>query len=251
MRFLRPVLIVSLVLWGVSGLQAQTAHRIASECCGCQQCQPCQESGQCGQCGQCDALLPCLTRGIRSALSGIIPGQPGCDARHKIYKAALQRSTFDKKCLLPIAYYSHILPCWSHNRCCCGPVSTNCPTCGPGATMGEEMIEMQPYPDDMPVGPTPAVEPETTPAPETPVAPKAAQFRSRRQATSRTRPVSTKHVEPRSRLDRVVTGSNTSTTLKSLAPLVPVTKPVSTQPMVRQVSAEVLPTRPQPVNPLR
>ena len=115
-----------------------------------------------------------LTTTLHRALGGILPGGPGCDGRHKIYKAALLRNRFDKKYLLPVPYYSHILPIYKHNRCCCGSTPmANCPTCGPHATiMGEEVIEMhtapQPMPAElMPAEPTPAVKPQARIVPYT------------------------------------------------------------------------------------
>ena len=248
MRLVRTALIVSVMLLGTTSLRAQTAHSVAGSSCGCQQCQACQGCGG-GAC--CNALLPSVTQSLQSALGGIIPGHTGCDARHQIYKAALQRSTFDKKCLLPVAYYSHILPLWSHRRCCCGPVNTKCPTCGPNGMMGEEMIEMQEYPEGVPMEPTPAVEQETPPVPETTMEPTEARVRQGQgRSTPRTRPASAQRVVSKSAPDRVARQNDspsTSATLRWFAPLAP-----ATGSAVRQVSAEEAPARPTgPSNPLR
>ncbi len=237
----------SVILLGTTSLRAQTAHSAAGSYCGCQQCQSCQECDN-GAC--CQALLPSLAQGLHSALGGIIPGHTGCDARHKIYKAALQRSTFDKKCLLPVAYYSHILPLWSHRRCCSGPVHSNCPTCGPDGMMGEEVIDMQEYPEGMPMEPTPAVEPESPPVPETTIVPKEARrLPPNGRSASRPRPTSGKHEASKRAADQVAQqdeATSRSAGLRWLAPLAP-----QQQRAVRQVSAVAAPARPEPVNPLR
>ena len=249
MRLVRTALIVSVMLLGTTSLRAQTAHSAAGSRCGCQECQACQGYGG-GAC--CNSLLPSVTQSLRSALAGIIPGHTGCDARHQIYKAALQRSTFDKKCLLPVAYYSHILPLWSHHRCCCGPVNSKCPTCGPNGMMGEEMIEMQGYPEGVPMEPTPAVEQEMPSVPESTMEPTQARARQGAgRSTPRTRPASAHGVVSKRAPDRVARqdeSTSASATLRSLAPLAPTTGSV-----VRQVSAEEAPARPTvpSLNPLR
>ena len=125
MRLARIALILSVILLGTPALRAQRAH---SECCdGCSS-QSCQQGCGCQACGDSCGLMSSLTAKLSHALGGILPGGAGCDGRHKIYKAALQRNSFDKKFQLPVAYYAHLLPIYKHNRCCCGSTPmANCP----------------------------------------------------------------------------------------------------------------------------
>lgn len=115
MRFGRIAVIAGVILLSGSSLQAQLAHSQVPQPCCCPEC-----AASCG-------FFSDVSSSLANALSCLNPCHIGSDARHKIYKSALVRNTFDKKCLLPIAYYSHILPMYRHNRCCCGPLTT--PAC--------------------------------------------------------------------------------------------------------------------------
>lgn len=115
MRFGRIAVIAGVIFLSGSSLQAQLAHSQVPQPCCCPEC-----AGSCGFLGD-------VSNSLASALSFLNPCHIGGDARHKIYKSALVRNTFDKKCLLPIPYYAHVLPMYRHNRCCCGPLTT--PAC--------------------------------------------------------------------------------------------------------------------------
>jgi hypothetical protein len=141
-------LIVSAILVSTPVLRAQIAHTDVSDC-GCHSCQPtCHQGCECESCCSGCGLIG----GLTARLGGLLIGG---DGRHHIYKAALCRNSFDKKFLMPIAYYSHILPIYRKNRCCSGPVTHagHCPTCGPHEVMEGEVIEMQQAPVP---APTPA-----------------------------------------------------------------------------------------------
>ncbi len=158
MRLTRITLSVTVILFATATLRAQMAHSEVVPACECQACQACPG---CNECGSCGALLP----GITHALGSILPFGPGSDARHKCYKAALRRSTFDKKVLLPIPYYPHIVPLWSHKRCCVS-ARMGCPTCGPQGAMVEEYMDMSEVPEGMPMEPTPAAQPDLPVVPD-------------------------------------------------------------------------------------
>jgi hypothetical protein len=113
--------------------------------------------------------LPCLTDGIHRVLGGLFCC-PGLNARHDIYRAALNRNDFGK--------CSKYVPVYSCRTCCCGGANPACPHCGPGVDVsGEEVMDMQEVPDGMPGEPTPAVEPETPPTPAEAVPPQATRIR--------------------------------------------------------------------------
>ncbi len=246
MRLARTVLTVSIVLLGTDALRAQLAHSNVS--CGCQACSPCPSAPDCQGCGStggCNALIPALSQSLHGMLAGIVPGSVGCDARHKIYRSALQRSTFDKKCLLPVAYYSHILPLWSHHRCCCGPVTSGCPTCGPQGVMGEEVIEMQEYPAGVPMEPTPAMEPEVPPVPEA-----AAPAKQARLTTPQLR-VSTRSKGAASSKRVVVKGVNDRLAHQNAHADEASAEELPLPSIVRQVSGESRPLQRSTANPLR
>jgi hypothetical protein len=162
-------------------------------------------------------------------------GLLGGDGRHHVYKAALCRNSFDKKFHLPIAYYSHILPIYRKNRCCCGPVTpaAHCPTCGPHDVMEGEVIEM---PETPAAAPTPAVI-HSQPVLPGAVVPPRTQVRAVPAKRSTTRRVKTD--------DRIVQQSSTS----GHTPMVLRREPAPV--IVRQVSAaERRPVQEVP-NPLR
>lgn len=150
MRRARTALIMSVLLMGATGLRAQPAHSVACHESGCRpgiRCQSCSVGGG----------MTTFTATVNQALLGILPSTIGCDARHKIYKAALRRSTFDKKIVPFIPYYGHAFPCYDGNRQCCGPLvpAAECPT-GESYEMDGDVIEMQDIPLDGQM-PTPAI----------------------------------------------------------------------------------------------
>ena len=168
MRFGRIALIMGFMFIGTGLLQAQPAHSGPSAACGCPQC----AAGS--------GVFSDLGQSLAQACGCFLPGFVGCDARHKIYRAALIRNTFDKKCLLPIAYSGHLLPFYSKHRCCCGPVTAApCPDCQPQGPMGEEVIEMHEVPDAMPLQEAPEVQESVPTAPSAVAPPREAQRRAK------------------------------------------------------------------------
>jgi len=161
MRQTRIALILSAVtLAAAPTVHAQIAHTETAHHHGCPTC---QAASPCPTCSDGCGLIPSLGATFHYVLDGL---SIGCDGRHKVYKAALRRNVFDKKYLLPVPYYTHILPMYSPHRCCRGPVvpSAACPTCGPHEVMGEEVLEMREVPGPLPAAP--ALPAEPTPAAE-------------------------------------------------------------------------------------
>ena len=248
MRLARIALILSVILLGTPALQAQRAH---SECCdGCSS-QSCQQGCGCQACGDSCGLMSSLTAKLSHALGGILPGGAGCDGRHKIYKAALQRNSFDKKFQLPVAYYAHLLPIYKHNRCCCGSTPmANCPTCGPHAPMGEEVIEMHEVPQPVLGQPTPAVKTQDRIVPGAVVPPMEARGRAwRERSVSRTQNTTEKRAA-RDRVAQQRPSVSSSSTLRSFTPMV-LRADEPTDSHVRQVSAVQARIESDRVNPLR
>lgn len=254
MRLVRLAMIVCIVLMGTAALQAQIAHSPGCDPCGCQTCAgcdagcdtPCAAGCGCETCtGTCNGncgVLGCLSTKLHHAVGGLLGGGAGCDARHQIYRAALRRSTFDKKIHLPIAYYSHVLPIYRHDRCCCGGVtpSAGCPHCGPQPTVGEEVIEMHDVQPSVPVEPTPAAAP-------------AKEARGRQwleHSVSRTHSAAPQQTLKRPNQDRVAQKpASKGTTLRNFLGLGK--KPQQTDSQVRQVSAVQIRVTSESANPLR
>jgi hypothetical protein len=159
--------ILSVFFLGAGSVQAQVAHTGVAQPCGCPEC-----AGSGGLfSGVCDSL--------HQALCGLNPCHIGSDARHKIYKAALVRNTFDKKCLLPLPYYPHILPCYRRDRCCCGPLTTApCPECYPEQAWEGEATEIYEDPQAIPMELESQTDLGTPALPNATVTPKEAQMRA-------------------------------------------------------------------------
>ncbi|MHB8865734.1 MAG: hypothetical protein ACYC6N_25430 [Pirellulaceae bacterium] len=159
MRRIQFALVVTtLLLLATTVARGQHSMRRLSADCEC---------GLCAQCGTetCSPpLLTSITQGVHHVLGSVFCC-PGLNARHDIYRAALHRNDFGK-CNL------WFLPIYSCRKCPCGPGAPPCPHCGPGHVEGEEIIDMQSFPDGMPVEsapagePTPAVEPGAPPLPD-------------------------------------------------------------------------------------
>lgn len=162
MRRIRLGLAVLGLLAAASAAQAQHSAALMNEVCG---------GNPCGAPVCCPPLFPGLVEGFHDALGGLFCN-PGLNARHSIYRAALCRNDFGK--------CSKWVPFYSCRTACCGGVNPACPHCSPAAGVGEqEVIPMQDVPAAAPLEPTPAVEPEAAPAvvPEA-VAPQSSRARS-------------------------------------------------------------------------
>lgn len=165
MRQTRIVLaVIGLLLTAAPVVQAQHSAGLMNSACGCSAC---AQHGYCQEC--CPPLLPSITQGIHHVLGGLFCC-PGLNARHDIYRAALNRNDFGK--------CSKYVPIYSCRTCGCGGRNPACPQCGPGLSAGgEEVIEMQDVPAGMQEEPTPALEPETPPMPADAVPPQATRIR--------------------------------------------------------------------------
>lgn len=253
MRLARLALSVCILVTAGTTLQAQTTHTLPADAHGCHP--TAAAACHCGQCGGGGADSG-LSASLHHALGYILPGGPGHDGRHKVYGAALRRNMFDKKYLLPVPYYSHVLPFYSRNRCCTGPNAVQpCPTChlSPGAEHG--VIEMH----EMPNSPTPA-SPEMI-LEETAVPVPARETRSRpvqiRQATRQTRRSPKARPTPRAAIQDRVAQEDTqkSSPLGKFISVVLPNRADSAEKMapakVRQVDLQKPRKRPDPANPLR
>ena len=198
MRLSRNCLVViSLVLGATPTVLAQHSAGLRGTECGCGTC----GAGYRAQ-GCCPSLVSSVTQGIHDVL-GCLFCCPGLNARHDIYRAALNRNDFGK--------CNKFVPIYTPQMCCCGRVSQTCPSCGPAGGMpSEEVLEMQDVPEGMPLEPTPAVEPGTPPTPAGAVPPQARRSRtpsdSRPAAAHRAAPraPSTKTAREATKRDRIV-----------------------------------------------
>lgn len=140
------VLVGALVLVATAPLRAQ--HRVwpVGDDCGCNTCAATAMAGPC--CAE--PLIPSLLRGIHNTL-GCLLCCPGLNARHDIYRAALNRNDFDK-CGCPL------LPIYVPRRCCGAAAAPDCPHCGHAHGVEGEIIETDEMPDEMLLEPTPATE---------------------------------------------------------------------------------------------
>ncbi len=144
---------------------AQAQHRgLMDSACGCQACGPHSGDPTC-----CPPILPCVTQGIQQVLGGLFCC-PGLNARHDIYRAALNRNDFGK--------CSKYVPVYACPTCCCGTRAPVCPHCGPGVDVGGPSAMEMPEVPEGPFGePTPAVEPDTPPLPADAMPPQATRIR--------------------------------------------------------------------------
>ncbi len=146
-------LVGALVLLATSSVGAQHHVWPAGDECGCHACAQTTMTAHCCS----EPLIPALLRGIHNTL-GCLICCPGLNARHDIYRAALNRNDFDK-CGSPL------LPIYMRKRCC-GPVAAGCPQCGHAYSAEGEVIESSEMPDEMYLEPTPAAEYELSPTPQ-------------------------------------------------------------------------------------
>lgn len=255
MRRTRIALVVTALLLATTSIvRAQHSVGRMDAACGC---------GACTQCGgteaSCPSLLSSVTQGVHHVLSSVFCC-PGLDARHDIYRAALDRNDFGK-------CNRWFLPIYSCRKCSCGPAVTGCPHCGQGHVLGEEVIDMQQVPDGVSIEPTPATEPtpavestpimEPTPAVEsaTPAAPKEARSRhpshgraaAGRSATPTTSTKQTRSTASRDRVARSESGD------KAPQPVQPTTARRTAKPksLIQRTSLLQLFQSSDPSNPSR
>ncbi|MFO7906276.1 MAG: hypothetical protein R6U98_26700 [Pirellulaceae bacterium] len=189
MQRTRTALILGVILVGTTGVRAQTAHSIAYHERTCPRCRG-ADGGPSSAGGP--GRRTSWTATLQRTLGGLLPGCTGCDARHKIYKSALRRSTFDKKLIPVIPYYEHTFPCYSDSRHRTGrhiPGASR-PAHYAGSLMEGEMLPMQ----EIPSGtgqPTPASKPASDQAPGG-EAPLEEQSRNLKKSKTR-RPAFPKH----------------------------------------------------------
>lgn len=160
MQRTRTTLILGVILIATPGLRGQTTHSGVHDGSACPHCQPPQACPSAGS-ASAGGLASWAAR-LDRALGGILPGSVGCDARHKIYKSALRRSTFDKKLVPVVPYYEHVFPCYAENRYHTGPLvprATEYPAEYAGEVMGEDMMPVEQAPRHM-GKPTPATRPD-------------------------------------------------------------------------------------------
>lgn len=145
-------LIGALLLVAAAPARAQYHAWPSADDCGCNACPQVQAAHCCSE-----PLVPSLLRGIHNTL-GCLVCCPGLNARHDIYRAALNRNDFNK-CGFPL------LPIYVPNRCC-GPVCGGCQQCGPTYMGDGEIIESGDMPGEMYLEPTPAGELDLSPTPQ-------------------------------------------------------------------------------------
>jgi len=135
--------------------RAQIAHSIDTPC----NCQP-DGTGCHAPRGVLDNC-PLLTQTCNSYVHGVVAAVQSCcvgfDGRHRIYRAAMMRNSFDRCKLLPF------LPLYAHRDC------RGCPPGHAGhvepMVEGEEILEMPEVPEGTIIEPTPAIKPVPTDMP--------------------------------------------------------------------------------------
>lgn len=188
MQRTRTALILGVILIANTGVRAQTAHSIPYNECTCPRC-----AGARGPSSAAGVGLVSWTATVQQTLGGILPGSAGCDARHKIYKAALRRSTFDKKLIPVIPYYEHAFPCYSDRRYFTGPLvpPADCPPDYAGPVMEDGVVPMGQIPGG-PEKPTPAAKPDSD-RPSSRMVPSEQQGHNLRQSRTRSLALPTHH----------------------------------------------------------